>query len=83
MNDIKNEFNKLSKQGKINAYYYLILSFLSLVLISMGLSLISLTNTIKIQEKEIEKLQVKTIIIEQRQENLFNDSCGEVKNERY
>ena len=76
MKDIKNEFNKLSKQGKINAYYYLILSFLSLILISMGLSLISLTNTIKIQEKEIEKLQVKTIIIEQRQENLFNDSWG-------
>ena len=76
MKDIKKEFNKLSKQGKINAYYYLIISFLSLILISMCLSLISLTNTVKIQEKEIEKLQVKTIIIEQRQENLFNDSWG-------
>ena len=76
MNDIKNEFNKLSKQGKINAYYYLILFFLSLILITMGLSMISLSHTIKTQEKEIEKLQVKTIIIEQRQENLFNDSWG-------
>lgn len=76
MNDIKKEFNRLSKQGKINAYYYMILSFLSLILISMCLLLISLTHTIKTQEKEIEKLQVKTIIIEQRQENLFNDSWG-------
>ena len=76
MNDIKKEFNKLSKQGKINAYYYLILSFLSLILIIMYLSLISLTHTVKTQEKEIEELQVKTIIIEQRQENLFNNSWG-------
>ena len=76
MNDIKKEFNKLSKQGKINAYYYLILSFLSLILIIMYLSLISLTHTVKTQEKEIEELQVKTIIIEQKQENLFNNSWG-------
>ena len=76
MKDIKKEFNKLSKQGKINAYYYLIIFFLSLILVSIGLSLISLTHTIKTQEKEIEKLQVKTIIIEQRQENIFNDSWG-------
>ena len=74
MKDIKKEFNNLSKQGKINAYYFLILSFLSLILISMGLSLISLTNTIKSQEKEIEKLQVKTIIIEQK--DLFNNYGG-------
>ena len=70
MNDIKKEFNKISKQGKINAYYYFILTFLSLILISMCLSLISLTNTIKTQEKQIEELQVKTIIIEQK--DLFN-----------
>ena len=76
MKDIKKEFQTLSKQGKINAYYYLILSFLSLILIIMGLSLISLTHTVKTQEKEIEELQVKTIIIEQRQENLFNNSWG-------
>ncbi len=74
MNDIKKEFNKLSKQGKINAYYYFILTFLSLILISMCLSLISLTNTIKTQEKEIEELQVKTIIIEQKE--LFNNYGG-------
>ena len=74
MNGIKKEFNNLSKQGKINAYYYLILSFLSLILISMCLSLISLTHTIKAQEKEIEKLQVKTIIIEQK--DLFNNYGG-------
>ena len=74
MKDIKKEFNKLSKQGKINAYYYLILSFLSLILISMFLSLISLTNTIKTQEKEIKELQVKTIIIEQKE--LFNNYGG-------
>ena len=74
MKDIKKEFNKLSKQGKINAYYYLILFFLSLILVIMGLSLISLTNTIKKQEKEIEKLQVKTIIIEQK--DLFNNYGG-------
>ena len=74
MNDIKKEFNKLSKQGKINVYYYMILSFLSLILIGVCLSLISLTNTIKIQEKEIEKLQVKTIIIEQK--DLFNNYGG-------
>ena len=74
MNDIKKEFNKLSKQGKINAYYYLILFFLSLILVSMGLSLISLTNTIKKQEKEIDELQVKTIIIEQKE--LFNNYGG-------
>ena len=66
MKDIKEEFNKLSKQGKINGYYYFILTFLSLILISMCLSLISLTNTIKTQEKEIKELQVKTIIIEQK-----------------
>ena len=41
----------------------------------MCLSLINLTNTIKIQEKEIKELQVITIIIEQRQKNLF-DSYG-------
>ena len=70
MNDIKEEFNKLSKQGKINAYYYFILTFISLILISMCLSMISLTHTIKTQEKEIEELQVKTIIIEQKY--LFN-----------
>ena len=74
MKDIKKEFNKLSKQGKINVYYYLILSFLSLILISMFLSLISLTNTIKTQEKEIKELQVKTIIIEQKE--LFNNYGG-------
>ena len=74
MNDIKKEFNKLSKQGKINAYYYFILTFLSLILISMCLSLISLTNTIKTQEKQIEELQVKTIIIEQKE--LFNNYGG-------
>ena len=74
MKDIKKEFNNLSKQGKINAYYFLILSFLSLILISMCLSLISLTHTIKTQEKEIEKLQVKTIIIEQK--DLFNNYGG-------
>ena len=75
MKDIKKkEFNNLSKQGKINAYYFLILSFLSLILISMCLSLISLTHTIKTQEKEIEKLQVKTIIIEQKY--LFNNYGG-------
>lgn len=74
MNDIKKEFNTLSKQGKINAYYYLILSFLSLILISVCLSLISLTHTVKTQEKEIEKLQVKTIIIEQK--DLFNNYGG-------
>ena len=74
MNDIKKEFNKLSKQGKINAYYYFILTFLSLILISMCLSLISLTHTIKTQEKEIDKLQVKTIIIEQKE--LFNNYEG-------
>ena len=74
MKDIKKEFNKLSKQGKINAYYYLILFFLSLILITMCLSLISLTHTIKTQEKEIEKLQVKTIIIEQK--DLFNNYGG-------
>ena len=76
MKDIKKEFNKLSKQGKINAYYYFILTFLALILISMCLSLISLTNTIKTQEKQIEELQVKIIIIEQRQKILFNDSLG-------
>ena len=74
MKDIKKEFNKLSKQGKINAYYYLILFFLSLILVSMGLSLISLTNTIKTQEKEIKELQVKTIIIEQKE--LFDNYGG-------
>ena len=74
MKDIKNEFQKLSKQGKINAYYYLILSFLSLILISMCLTMISLTNTIKTQEKEIKELQVKTIIIEQKE--LFNNYGG-------
>ena len=74
MKDIKKEFNKLSKQGKINTYYYLIPSFLSLILVSMCLSLISLTNTIKTQEKEIEELQVKTIIIEQK--DLFNNYGG-------
>ena len=74
MKDIKKEFQALSKQGKINAYYYLILSFLSLILVSMCLSLISLTHTIKAQEKEIEKLQVKTIIIEQKE--LFNNYGG-------
>ena len=74
MNDIKKEFNKLSKQGKINAYYYFILTFLSLILISMCLSLISLTNTVKTQEKQIEELQVKTIIIEQKE--LFNNYGG-------
>lgn len=74
MNDIKKEYNKLSKQGKINAYYYFILTFLSLILISMCLSLISITNTIKTQEKEIEELQVKTIIIEQK--DLFNNYGG-------
>ena len=74
MKDIKNEFNKLSKQGKINTYYYLILSFISLILISMFLSLISLTNTVKTQEKQIEELQVKTIIIEQKE--LFNNYGG-------
>ena len=74
MKDIKKEFNKLSKQGKINAYYYLILFFLSLILVIMCLSLISLTHTIKTQEKEIEKLQVKTIIIEQK--DLFNNYGG-------
>ena len=74
MKDIKNEFNKLSKQGKINTYYYLILSFLSLILVSMCLSLISLAHTVKTQEKEIEKLQVKTIIIEQK--DLFKNYGG-------
>ncbi len=74
MKDIKEEFNKLSKQGKINAYYYFILTFLSLILISMCLSLISLTNTIKTQEKEIKELQVKTIIIDQKE--LFNNYGG-------
>lgn len=74
MKDIKEEFNKLSKQGKINVYYYFILTFLSLILISMCLSLISLTNTIKTQEKEIKELQVKTIIIEQKE--LFNNYGG-------
>ncbi len=74
MKDIKKEFQKLSKQGKINAYYYLILSFLSLILISMCLTMISLTNTIKTQEKEIKELQVKTIIIEQKE--LFNNYGG-------
>ena len=74
MKDIKKEFNKLSKQGKINAYYYLILFFLSLILITMCLSLISLTHTIKTQEKEIDELQVKTIIIEQK--DLFNNYGG-------
>lgn len=74
MKDIKKEFNKLSKQGKINAYYYLILFFLSLILVSMGLSLTSLTHTIKTQEKEIDELQVKTIIIEQKE--LFNNYGG-------
>ena len=74
MNDIKEEFNKLSKQGKINAYYYFILTFLSLILISMCLSLINLTNTIKTQEKQIEELQVKTIIIEQKES--FNNYGG-------
>ena len=76
MKDIKEEFNKLSKQGKINAYYYLILFFLSLILISVCLSLVSLTHTIKTQEKQIEELQVKTIIIEQSQKNLFNNYGG-------
>ena len=74
MKDIEQEFNKLSKQGKINTYYYLILSFLSLILISMCLTMISLTNTIKTQEKEIKELQVKTIIIEQKE--LFNNYGG-------
>lgn len=74
MNDIRKEFHKLSKQGKINTYYYFILSFLSLILIIMCLSLINLTNTIKIQEKEIKELQVKTIIIEQKE--LFNNYGG-------
>ena len=74
MKDIKKEFNKLSKQGKINAYYYLILFFLSLILITMCLSLISLTHIVKTQEKEIEKLQVKTIIIEQK--DLFKNYGG-------
>ena len=74
MKDIKEEFNKLSKQGKINAYYYFILTFLSLILISMCLSMISLTNTIKRQEKQIEELQVKTIIIEQK--DLFSNYGG-------
>ena len=74
MNDIKKEFNKLSKQGKINAYYYFILTFLSLILTIMILSLISLTNTVKTQEKQIEELQVKTIIIEQKE--LFNNYGG-------
>ena len=74
MKDIKKEFNKLSKQGKINAYYYLILSFLSLILVIMGLSLINLTHTVKKQEKEIDELQVKTIIIEQK--DLFNNYGG-------
>ena len=74
MKDIKKGFNKLSKQGKINTYYYLILSFISLILISMFLSLISLTNTVKTQEKQIEELQVKTIIIEQKE--LFNNYGG-------
>ena len=74
MKDIKKEFNKLSKQGKINAYYYLILFFLSLILVIMGLSLINLTHTIKTQEKEIDELQVKTIIIEQNE--LFNNYGG-------
>ena len=76
MIDIKKEFNKLSKQGKINVYYYFILSFLSLIIISMCLSLISLTNTIKTQEKQIEELQVKTIKIEQIQKQFYNDSWG-------
>ena len=76
MNDIRKEFHKLSKQGKINAYYYFILAFLSLILISMCLSLISLTNTIKTQEKEIEELQVKIIMIEQIQKQFYNDSWG-------
>ena len=74
MKDIKKEFNKLSKQGKINTYYYLILSIISLILISMFLSLITLTNTVKTQEKQIEELQVKTIIIEQKE--LFNNYGG-------
>ena len=74
MKDIKKEFQKLSKQGKINAYYYFISTFLSLILIIMSLSLISLTNTVKTQEKQIEELQVKTIIIEQKE--LFNNYGG-------
>ena len=74
MNDIKKEFNNLSKQGKINAYYYLILLFLPLILIGVCLLLISLSHTIKTQEKEIEKLQVKIIIIEQK--DLFNNYGG-------
>ena len=76
MKDIKKEFNKLSKQGKINALYYFILSFLSLILISMCLSMISLTNTIKTQAKQIEELQVKIIKIEQLQKQFYNDSWG-------
>ena len=76
MKDIKKEFNKLSKQGKINVLYYFILSFLSLILISMCLSMISLTNTIKTQAKQIEELQVKIIKIEQLQKQFYNDSWG-------
>ncbi len=74
MNDIKKEFNKLSKQGKINVYYYFILTFLSLILISMCLSMVILTNTIKTQEKQIEELQVKIIILEQK--DLFKNYGG-------
>ncbi len=74
MNDIKKEFNKLSKQGKINVYYCFILTFLSLILISMCLSMVILTNTIKTQEKQIEELQVKIIILEQK--DLFKNYGG-------
>lgn len=71
MNDIKNEFNKLSKQGKINVHYYLIHIMTICLFLLLALTVLALDNVIIKQENQIEQLQEKVKMMEQIQNNLI------------
>lgn len=71
MNAIKKEFNKLSKQGKINVRFHLVTLMIVSIMILMGLTILSLEFTILNQQNQIEHLQEKVSRIEQIQNNLI------------
>lgn len=71
MKDIKKEFNKLSKQGKFNFHCYIISVIITITLLFMGLTILSLRDTVTKQSYEIEKLEQKMNRLENIQNSLI------------
>lgn len=71
MNDIRKEFEKLSKQGKFNLHFYLIHVMMIIIMLCLAVTVLTLEKTISNQENKIEQLQEKVTRLEQIQNNLI------------